>query len=159
MPITVHPFETMTNYAVACSLRCNYDNQSLLYLPPGSVLKLPLVPNIGPRPEYAHMERTEDDLSPKWLLDIEEEPLEDGQDDELVGYCERLWGELESECSSAFQDAHNTGYYINEYTTKVNSLGDKLLQGLRRASDKVMKTEANKGPIDPDDKISAKRRA
>lgn len=34
VPITVMPFETMTNYGVADSLRCNFDNQSLLYLPP-----------------------------------------------------------------------------------------------------------------------------
>ena len=30
VPITVMPFETMTNYAAAGSLRCNLDNQSLL---------------------------------------------------------------------------------------------------------------------------------
>ena len=59
--------ETMTNYAVAGSLRCNFDNQSMLYLPPGSVLKLRELPNIDLKPEYAYMEPT-DDVTPKWLL-------------------------------------------------------------------------------------------
>ena len=40
MPIIVMPMETVTNYGVAGSLRCNFDDQSLLYLPPRSVLKL-----------------------------------------------------------------------------------------------------------------------
>ena len=56
--------------------------------------------------------------------------------------CAALLKELESECLSAFQDAHNTGFYINEYTTKVNALGEKILEGLRRASAKIVKEEA-----------------
>ena len=52
-----------------------------------------------------------------------------------VATCEALLKELEGECLSAFQDAHNTGFYINEYTTKVNALGDKILEGLRKASE------------------------
>ena len=59
---------------------------------------------------------------------------------------------------SAFQDAHNTGFYINEYTTKVNSLGDKLLEGLRRASDKIMKQEVTEKPQEAQDDIAAKRK-
>ena len=34
VPITVMPFETMTNYGAAGSLRCNFDNQRLLCVPP-----------------------------------------------------------------------------------------------------------------------------
>ena len=44
--------------------------------------------------------------------------------------------EVERETCALFQDAHNAGFYINEYTTKVAALGDKLLQGLRRAAEK-----------------------
>ena len=80
VPIAVHPNETTTNYAAANSLRCNFDCQSMLYLPPQSVLALDVVPNVGPRPEYQRMERQGDtsqnqvdDLDPKWLLD----PLEE----------------------------------------------------------------------------------
>ena len=60
--------------------------------------------------------------------------------------CEALLKELESECLNAFQDAHSTGFYINEYTTKVNALGDKLLEGLRRASEKIVREEAARMP-------------
>ena len=76
MPITVIPFETMTNYAAADSLRCNFDSQSLLYVPPGSVLRLLHCPNTGPKPEYAHMERKEGDMNPKWLLPVPDESVE-----------------------------------------------------------------------------------
>ena len=44
--------------------------------------------------------------------------------------------EVERETRALFQDAHNAGFYINEYTTKVAVLGDKLLQGLRKAAEK-----------------------
>ena len=142
-PITVMPFETMTNYCVAGSLGCNFDHQSLLYLPPQSVLKLAALPNIGPKPEFAHMARTEGDLVPKWILDLNREADAESLTDDIES-CEELVQELDSECLSAFQDAHNTGFYINEYTTKINSLGDKLLEGLRRASEKVLKLEEPK---------------
>ena len=151
VPITVMPYETMSNYSVANSLRCNFDNQSLLYLPPRSVLKLFLTPNIGPKPEYAHMERKEGDLEPKWLLHLTEDPVDtsmaDTDTNEHLVDCEELLKEIELETTSAFQDAHNAGFYINEYTTKVNALGDKLLQGLQRASQKVLQQEASAGEV------------
>lgn len=140
-PIVVMPFETMTNYIVAASLRCNFDNQSLLYLPPRSVLPLAQLPNIGPMPEFAWMSRTEGDLEPKWLLD---ERLPHTETEEGLGNCEELMQELEAECRSAFQDAHNTGFYINQYTTKINALGDALMQGLRRACDRLQSEEATR---------------
>ena len=65
-------------------------------------------------------------------------------DEELeryMGMCEKLYKEIEAECLHAFQDAHNTGFYVNEYTTKVHALGDKLFEGLRRASQKVVDKE------------------
>ena len=49
--------------------------------------------------------------------------------------CEALLKAMNSECLGAFQDAHNTGFYINAYTTKANALGDTILEGLRRASE------------------------
>ena len=102
------------------------------YLPPGSILKLLTTPNIGAKSEYAKMQRTEGDLEFKWLV-----PLEHDSVDTSIVDCEALLKEIESEMSCAFQDADNAGFYINEYTTKVNSMGDKLLQGLRRASEKI----------------------
>ena len=128
----------MTNYAATCSLRCNFDNQSLLYLPPGSVLELLHSPNIGRKPEYAHMERKEGDMNPKWLLPVSDGSVETDEVDtrpaDDIETCAALLRELESECLSAFQDAHNTGFYNNEYTTNANALCDKILEGLRRAS-------------------------
>ena len=49
---------------------------------------------------------------------------------------DELTAEVERETRCLFQDAHNAGFYINEYTTKVNVLGDKLLEGLRKAAEK-----------------------
>jgi hypothetical protein len=67
-PISVCCFETMSNYVAACGLRCNFDNQSLLYLPPQSVLPLEWAPNIGSQLQYSSMNRTCGDLQPKWLI-------------------------------------------------------------------------------------------
>ena len=50
-PIAVCCFETMSAYVAAAGLRCNFDNQSLVYLPPASVLPLEWAPNIG-RPHH-----------------------------------------------------------------------------------------------------------
>ena len=60
------------------------------------VLKLSSVANIGPKPDFAHMERCEGDLAPKWLLAIGEEPDDDTTDD--VESSEALAEELASEC-------------------------------------------------------------
>ena len=66
-------------------------------------------------------------------------PLSDSDakvEDGLSSHLEQLKREIERETRALFQDTHNTGFYINEYTTKVNVLGDKLLQGLRKAAEK-----------------------
>ena len=86
VPITVMHFETMANYGDAGSLRCNFDNQSLLYLPPGSVLKLLHSPNIGRMPEYAHMERTEGDMNAKWLVPVADGNVETDEVDTRPAY-------------------------------------------------------------------------
>ena len=89
-------------------------------------------------------------MNPKWLLLVPDASVETNEVDTIpaedLHASEVLLKELETECLSAFQDAHNTGFYINEYTTKVNALGDKLLQGLRRASAKILKEEAARTP-------------
>ena len=59
-----------------------------------------------------------------------------GVEDEEYCHLEQLTREIERETRALFQDAQNTGFYINKYTTKVNVLGDKLLQGLRKAAEK-----------------------
>ena len=108
------------------------------------------------------MERKEGDMDPKWLLPLSHCSVDTSEVDTLPGQeldsCEALLKELESECLSAFQDAHNAGFYINEYTTKVNALGDKLLEGLRRASEKILKQEeAADPPVVADGKDALKR--
>ena len=59
-PIVVCPFETLTNYVAALSLRCNFDNQSLVYLPPASTLPLEWLPNIGAQSQMAWMAQTKE---------------------------------------------------------------------------------------------------
>ena len=73
-----------------------------------------------------------------------------------IDTCEALLKELESECLSAFQDAHNTGFYINEYTATANALGDNILEGLRSASEHIVREEAARTPDVAED---AQRRA
>ena len=50
----------------------------------------------------------------------------------------------------AFVDGHNTGYYVNSYTTKLNPTMDdvlrKLLDGVRRLNDEWQKKEAVEKP-------------
>ena len=139
-PIVVCPFETMTAYVAAVSLRCNFDNQSLIYLPPASVLPLEWMPNIGDQQQFGSMNRATGDLQPKWLL-----PEDDAMDDISMDLdtMQKVMDELESELQGAFQDAHNTGFYINEYTTKVHALGDKLFQGMQRIVNKITAEEAS----------------
>jgi hypothetical protein len=139
-PVVVMPFETLTNYVAATGLRCNFDNQSLVYLPPASTLPLEWLPNIGPKPEMTWMARKEGDLSPKWFVPAEQSETAEST---LDATClENARQELERETQGAFQYAHNQGFYINEYTTKVHALGDKLMQGLQRIAQKVLATEA-----------------
>ena len=147
-PIIVLPFETVTNYIVAAALRCNFDNQSLVYLPPASVLPLEWLPNIGPKPDYASMARHTGDLEAKWFVPdnteadavIDADAPSDTTASDLTAL-EALLKELEQELKGAFQDAHNTGFYINEYTTKINALGDKLLEGFQRVVRKIQAGE------------------
>ena len=141
-PIAVCCFETMSNYVAACGLRCNFDNQSLLYLPPRSVLSLEWTPNIGSQPQFASMNRTSGDLMPKWLIATDaSSDATDATATDLDSLAELL-KELERELHGAFQDAHNTGFYINEYTTKVHALGDKLFEGMQRIVRKITAEEA-----------------
>ena len=140
-PVVVCPFETVTNYVAAVSLRCNFDNQSLVYLPPASTLPLEWLPNIRAKPELAWMARKTGDLEPKSLVAPQKpEPLEVSADSTWL---ESLLQEFEQETQGAFQDAHNQGFYINEYTTKVHALGDKLMQGLQRIAQKIHASEAD----------------
>ena len=62
-----------------------------------------------------------------------------------------------------FVDAHNTGYYVNAYTTKLNPTMDdvlrKLLDGVRRLNDEWHKKEAVEKPDEnPPDAAAAARR-
>ena len=110
-PIVVCCFETMSHYVAAAGLRCNFDSQSLIYLPPQSVLPLEWAPNIGSQPQYGYMNRSSGDLQPKLLVPTsgaasssaadESTPLELDQLDVLLR-------ELDSELQGAFQDTHNT---------------------------------------------------
>ena len=90
------------------------------------------------------------------IADVAAPPVDATED---VAKCEALLKELQKECLSAFQDAHNTGFYINEYTTKIHSLGDKLLEGLRRASEKVLKQEEIQSAQESKSKAAANPKA
>ena len=73
------------------------------------------------------------------LLDPDHENVsqDDGLEEMTQDFdVEEFTQEVERESRALFQDAHNAGFYINEYTTKVAVLGDKLLQGLRKAAEK-----------------------
>ena len=163
-PIVVCCFETMSNYVAACGLRCNFDNQSLVYLPPQSVLPLEWAPNIGSQPQYASMNRTTGDLQPKWFIaaDASSNAADAAATD--LDSMTALLQELERELHGAFQDAHNTGFYINEYTTKVHALGDKLFEGMQRIVRKITAEEAaslqnRKEPTSTREKKKARTRA
>ena len=133
--IREHPTETTTNNPGAVCLRCNLDAQTLVRLPPLSVFDSGPLPTIGPKPEWASMNNAVPDGSPTNLV----MPLSDLNsvfEDSTSCYLEQLTREIERETRALFQDTQNTGFYINEYTTKVNVLGDRLLQGLRKAAEK-----------------------
>ena len=133
--IREHPTETTTKYAGAVCLRCNLDAQTLVRVPPLSVLDSGPLPTIGSKQGWAAMNAAVPDGAPTNLVlplsdsDSEASPSDDPD-------LSKLTAEVERETRSLFQDAHNAGFYINEYTTKVNVLGDKLLLGLRRAAEK-----------------------
>ena len=106
------------------------------------------------------MERKEGDMNPKWLLLVADGSVETDEVDtcpaDHIETCQALLTELESECLSAFQDAHISGFYFNGYTTKVNALGEKMLESVRKASEKIVSEEAARTPDVAED---AKRRA
>ena len=133
--IREHPCETTTNYAGAVCLRCNLDAQTLVRLPPLSVFDSGPLPTIGPKPEWAFMNKDVPHGSPNNLVMPVSDP-DSGVEDEDSCDLGRLRREIEREIRALFQDAQNAGFYINEYTTKVNVLGEKLLQSLRKAAEK-----------------------
>ena len=61
---------------------------------------------------------------------------------------ELLRKQLEQTALGTFVDAHNTSYYVNSYTTKVNPTMDgvlcKLLDGVRRLRDEWQDREARR---------------
>ena len=109
------------------------------------MLPLEWAPNIGDQPQYGYMNRASGDLQPKWLVPAETAAPAGTQDESIslaLDKLDALMRELQSEVQGAFQDAHNTGFYINEYTTKVHSLGDKLFEGMQRIVRKITAQES-----------------
>ena len=89
------------------------------------------------------MNRKARDLEPKWLMPVAE--FATGAADSVaidLDKMHELIPEWERELQRAFQDAHNMGFYINEYTTTVHALGDKLLEGMQRIVNKITAEEA-----------------
>ena len=129
-----HPTETTTNYAGAVCLRCNLDAQSLVRVLPQDLFSSGTLPHLGTRPHWAWMETPvpAESATPLFLQPDDDAPTDASVDNEDI------FNELDREMEAMFQDALNTGFYINEYTTKANVLGTKVLQGLRRASEKHM---------------------
>ena len=133
--IREHPTETTTNYAAAVCGRWNLDAQTLVQLLPLSILDSGPLLSIGSKPEWGAMNTAVPDGSPTNLvlpLSESDSELSDAESVDL----DTLKREVDRETRALFQDAHNAGFYINEYTTKINVLGDKLLQGLRKAAER-----------------------
>jgi hypothetical protein len=78
----------------------------------------------------------------KEFCDILSAPAADGDSDDL----DAISHAAHSAAVASFVDAHNTSYYINSYTTKVNPTMDgvlcKLLDGVRRLRDEWSDREA-----------------
>ena len=91
------------------------------------------------------MERQDGDCLVKWLLALHDDSVETTMVDIVppTESCEDLLRGIEMKLASACQDAHNVGFYINEYTTKINALGGKPLGALQRACVKVLEQEAS----------------
>ena len=155
--IREHPTETTTNYVGAVCMRCNLDAQTLVRVPPLCVIDSGPLPTIGSKPSWANMnDRDVPDGAPTNLVlplsdsDSEGSSSDDPDFDELTA-------EVERETRCLFQDAHNAGFYINEYTTKVKFLGNKLLQGLRKATEK-QRDQMDAAAEEHSDKKSQKRK-
>ena len=79
-------------------------------------------------------------MQPKWLAPTSDAASASAADESTALELDQLGvrlRELDSELQGAFQDAHNTGFYINGGTTKVHSLGDKWPEGLQRIVRKI----------------------
>ena len=84
------------------------------------------MPNIGDRPQYASMNRSAGDLQPIVLIAGDFMQIPPAHELSLADDLQ-LMEELDSELQGAFQDAHNTGSYIIEYTTKINAMQDDFM--------------------------------
>ena len=122
-------------------MRCNLDCQSVIRVLPPDVLDAGPLPTVGPRPQWGPMAKPLPPDAPTNLLlklDSIETMVDETSSEDVLHQAEAILQEVKNEVEAMFQDAHNTGFYINEYTTKINAIGDKLLAGLRRASEKQM---------------------
>ena len=165
----MHPGESPTNYAALCTMRCNVDVQDLrrvlppiLWLEPHELepeadanagrththgaypqrLRQYNAPNVGAN--WGWMQHL--GTSPCGLDAIEPEEDWLGVFQSLTGIpradaeeFQELAKPLAQAVVASFVDAHNTGYYINSYTTKVNPNMDNVLRrlfdGVRRLHD------------------------
>ena len=118
----------------AVCLRCNLDAQTLVRLPPLSVCDSGPLPTIGSKLSWANTNAVVPGGAPTNLVlplsDPDSEVCPSGDTD-----LSELAARLDRETPCLFRYAHNAGSDINEYTTYVNVLGNKLLQGLRRAGE------------------------
>ena len=156
----LHPGESPTNYAALCTMRCNVDVQDLrrvlppvLWLEPHELepegietagrsythgaypqrLKQYSMPDLGANwgwMQYlgnspCHLDAVDPELD--WLgvfQSLTDIPRADAEE------FQELAKPLKREIIASFVDAHNAGYYINSYTTKVNPTMDNVLRRL-----------------------------
>ena len=161
----LHPFECPTNYPALVAMRCNVDVQDLRrVLPPKNWLEPEeLEPSTDEGDAKDYMHGAYPQRLSQFVVDAGEEwgwmrhlgTVAHSEHSVLVGqdwhgiFTTLLHAARPTETSvkdametaraasvAIFVDAHNTGYYINSYTTKLNPAMDnvlrRLLDGLRR---------------------------
>ena len=121
-----HPAETPSNFAVGVALRCNNDSQHLVRVPPRCVFDIGPLPSLGAKEHWAYMNRSEAGQGSRdVVLEPWSPPEERSDPDSLIKA-------LTNELGYLFEDAISVGYYINEYTTKLNSTGKDVLVAARQ---------------------------
>ena len=144
-----NPNEGQTNYTALACLRCNLDVQDLRRIIPRLTAKDPVLverlPSIGeqrlsPAPNWGWMNAT-----PQLESSITHTPVTDWPglfaklSDRPEQENNKVRGLIKKLSQKMFLDAHNAGYYIHEYTTKLAPTMEmfmtKLRDGLQKLQD------------------------
>ena len=189
--LQTHPYECPTNYAALIAMRCNIDFQDLRRVPPPKLWMLPaeVEPEVDLAQEARHVcypqRLPQFSLGSQstwgWMQHLATTPSANNWSDSKIDWLSRLQqlvvtaehgaadGEdlasLLSTCAAAakemFVTAHNAGYYINSYTTKVNPGMDnvmrKIMEGIRNLHNTWDEEAANKEKSEAGEPATSKR--